>query len=368
MIHKPLSGRHPNGYTAYSMLIDKDKHEPISHLGPKDYIIEGDSFIPKQWRMGGYVLCPNISSQAYLYRGEAIDFAESLDVPLKESAYQKDKYDVVEAFYHRMRWYDLRRLLSTNPLYRLMNGGIRLWDKKRLNFRFSSSMLLHSYGVPSAYVSLTSDLKIALFYAVTDYDKDLKRFVPTKKKYGILSHYKLTAPFSLTDRVTPIGLQVFERPGLNKEFVCKLRGEETFYTLPYVDGYIFEQDIEVSNRVLAEFNYGKELCSENDILAERIEQTEGLFSINAYNFISKFYLKYQVDLGVLRNKYQLIEDPNKYFKFTKEELKKYYDNIDFWWFEFCKKINFSAAPEIDEQLILNLPYEMEYARFFNQCR
>jgi len=52
---------------------------------------------------------------------------------------------------------------------------------------------------------------------------------------------------------------------------------------------------------------------------------------------------------------------NHWFKVT-------YDNIDYWWYEFCKKINFAVAPEIDEQFICNLPYEREYARFFDQCR
>lgn len=368
MIHKPLPNRHPDGLTAYKMLSGNDSRIPISHLGPKEYKIEGEWFVPKQWRMGGYVLCPNITNQAFLYRGEAVDLDEYGEIPLKESAYQKDKYNAVDTFYHRMRWYDLRRLLNTNPLFRLMNGGIRVWDKERLGFRFSSSLLLHSYGVPSAYVSLTSDLRIALFYAVTDYDNEKKVFVPTKKKYGILTHYKIAAPLSLSSRVTPIGLQVFERPGLNKEFVCRLRGEETFYTLPYVDGFLFEQDIEISKRLLAEFNFGRDLCPENDILAERIKQTEGLFSMSAYNFISKFHLKYQIDLEALKKKYQLVDDSNLYFKFSGEELASYYENIDFWWFEFCKNIYFQAAPEIDEQLIHNLPYELEYARFFDRCR
>lgn len=368
MIHKPLIGRHPNGFTAYKMLSSKDERVPISHLGPKDYKIEGDRFVPQKFRLGGYILSPNISNQAFLYRGEAVDLDEYGNVPLKESAYQNDKLNVVDMYYHRMRWYDLRRLLSSNPLYRLLSGSIRLSERDRLRFRISSSMLLHSYGVPSSFVSLTSDLKIALFYAVTDYDAEKRRFVPTTKKYGILSHYKLNTPLALSSRVVPVGLQVFERPGRNKEFVCRLKGEETFYTLPYVDGFLFEQDAELSKRVLADFAFGTDLCPYNDILSNRIAMSEGVFSLSAYKFIDKFYSNYKIDIDTLEKKYRLTNEPSKYFKFSREELGKYYDNIDYWWYEFCKKINFAVAPEIDEQFICNLPYERDYVRFFDQCR
>ena len=45
-----------------------------------------------------------------------------------------------------------------------------------------------------------------------------------------------------------------------------------------------------------------------------------------------------------------------------------YSNIDYWWYEFCKKIYFPAAPELDEQFLMNLPYEEGYGRYFDQCR
>lgn len=369
MIYKPLEGRNPNGYAAYRMMDSNDRRVPITHLGPKEYKVEGDWYIPKQWRMGGYVLCPNITNQAYLYRGEAVDLDEDGNPPLKETGYQKLKFKHVEKVYQRIRWFDLRRLLQSNPMFRLLNGNIRLQERGRLGLKISSAALLHSYGVISSYVSMTSDLKIALFYAVTDYDKDNRRFVPTKKSHGILSHYKMTSPLSNSSRVTPLGLQVFERPGLNKEFLCRLRGEETFYTLPYVEGFLFKQDRELSESILAEFDNGWALCPPDDILGDRVAASEGVFSKSAFDFVSRFFPQYnKINLDDLLEKYQMTDTPSKYFKFTKEELEMCYSNIDYWWYEFCKKIYFPAAPELDEQFLMNLPYEEGYGRYFDQCR
>ena len=368
MIHKPLEGRHPNGNAAYQMMSRNDRRVPISHFGPNDYKVEGDWFIPKQRRMGGYALCPNITNQAFLYRGEAVDLDEYGNIPQKESAYQRKKYNLVDKAYQRIRWFDLNRLLSTNPMYRLLNGNIRLSDRNRLSFRISSSALLHSYGVDSSYVSLTSDLRIALFYAVTDYDKEKKKFVPSRRSYGILSHYKMTTPLSNTSRVTPLGLQVFDWPGRNKEFLCRLKSEETFYTLPYVDGFLFEQDRELSEMLLEEFNRGRSLCPPNDILADKISDSYGEFSSSAYSFVNRYYPQYQICLKTLHEKYHLTDTPSKYFKFSREELAMYYSNIDYWWYEFCKKIYFPAAPELNEQFITNLPYEEGFKLFFDQCR
>lgn len=184
--------------------------------------------------------------------------------------------DMADKLYRRMRWEDLGlTLLRTHPIYRLLTRGVEIPNQKNEYFRVSSSVLLHSYGMSSPYISLTADKEIALFYAVTDYDEKLKRFLPTKKKYGILSCYQLKEPLSQTSRVFPIGLQVFDRPGLNKEFSCKLRPHEDLFELPEVTGLVFYQDERLSERMLDKYEGGELLCPKDDILSKKMELSKG---------------------------------------------------------------------------------------------
>ena len=370
MIHKPLENRHPDGIAAYKKVSSMTKNMPITHLGTQGFKIDGDWFIPQKWRFS-YVLSPNISNQGALFRGEAFDLDEKGNIPLKLSKYQLDRTDSIRRAYNRLRWFDLRRLLDTNPMYRMLCRGIRYHHNRDTIFRLSFSSLLHSYGVPSSYVSLTSDLKTALFYAVTDYDEDLRKFVPTKKKYGILSSYELKTPITSVSRVMPLGLQVFERPGLNKEFLCRLVRDEDYYSLPYVEGYMFMQEEKVSRMLLEEFENGWKLCPPDDILADRIKLSEGVVSKSALKFLERMYSHSRLSLDEVRDHFKVVENLDEYkyyFSFTKEELEMYYSNIDYWWYQFCSKIYFDAAPEIDESLLMNLPYDSIYSRYFRQCQ
>lgn len=371
MLHKPIENRHPDGIAAYNKVSSKTRYLPITHLGTKGFKIEGELFIPQKWRLGAYLLSPNITNQGSLFRGESFDFDEDGNIPLKYSKNRIDSFDPVKRAYNRLRWFDLRRLLNTNPMYRMLSRGIKNNDEKDTVFRLSISALLHSYGVPSSYVSLTSDLKTALFYAVTDYDEELKRFVPTKKKYGILSYYELHFPITPISRIRPLGLQVFERPGLNKEFLCRLNRDEDYYNLPLVEGYVFEQNENVSNMLLDEFEKGWKLCPSDDILVDRIRLSDGVVSMSAINFVERMYPHSKINLDEVREHFKVVESLDEYryyFSFTKEELEMYYSNIEFWWYQFCGKIYFDAAPELDESLMMNLPYDSRYSKYFKQCR
>lgn len=367
MIHKPLPNRHPNGLAAYKMISSKANSVAISHLGPKDFKLEGDWFIPQKWFMNSYVLSPNITNQSFLYRGEAVDLDENGDVPLKYTSYHKIQNNEVDRVYFRIRLFDLSRLLASNPLFRMLRRGVKFSEKDNSKFCLTSFALLHSYGIPSTYLSLTSDLKIALFYAVTDYDDRNRRYVPTKKKYGILSHYNLTKPIDISSRIAPVGLHVFERPSLNREFVCRLRGEETFYTLPNVDGYLFEQNVDLSERILQDFDYGRALNPENDILYGRIKESEGIFTERSYRIVSRIQSYAHAKMDDLREKYILSDDDNYYFNFSREEIEMHFHNVYYWWYEFCNKIYFKADPRFDEQYIQHLPYNEEYSKYFDSC-
>jgi len=368
MIHKPVLGQHPNGIDALNVVRDCYHQAKIRHLRAGEKRIEGDFFIPEPWLMRGYVLSPNITNQGLLFRGQAIDLNEEENIPPAISKFAAMNDDRTARWYWRLRRFDLNNMLRTNPLYRMLTWGIEIPQKKQRYFRISSSTLLQSYGVPSVYVSLTSDIMIALFYAVTDYDERKGCFVPTKKKYGILSFYEMAWQFSPTSRVMPIGLQVFQRPGLNKEFVCRLDPKEDYNNLMEVTGFLFEQDDKVSRDVMAMFDDGKKLFPNEDVLLNQIKKSEGRLSTTALRWHQRLDYRSNSDLEALKEKYEITDDVRDLLRFDLNELADYYGDIDEWWKKFCDKIYFEADPNLDRTFFERLPQDNYYGRFFERLR
>ena len=63
MIKKTLEGRTPTGVNAIKAMETLERVTKVSHLRLNEFRVEGDLFIPRPWRMRGYVLCPNITNQ-----------------------------------------------------------------------------------------------------------------------------------------------------------------------------------------------------------------------------------------------------------------------------------------------------------------
>ncbi len=365
MIKKPLPGREPNGYAAIKAMETYEKVSKVGHLAPDEFRIEDDRFIPRSYRMRGFVLCPNITNQGLLYRGDAVDIDETNNIPPKYSSATVKEQSLEDRLYRRMRWEDLGlTLLRSHPIYRLLSGGIKLPWLRGEYFRISTTTLLHSYGVSSPYISLTSDKEIALFYAVTDYDEEKKRFIPTKKKYGVLSSYHLIEPFHQTSRVFPVGLQVYDRPGLNKEFTCRLRPFEDFFNLPEVHGLLFFQDRNLSEYMLNKFEGGEKLCPMADALSKKMEQSKGCVLETTYKRFQKRYPQYEVELGRMREKYHVTDGIRDALRFASHDLADQYEPFDYWWYEFCKKINFEANKILYREYFENIPYDVYYSRYF----
>lgn len=366
MIKKPLKDRYPNGDIAGKAMKALERTVKVAHLRSDEYRVEGDLFIPRPWRMRGYVLCPNITNQGLLYRGDALDFDINNEIPPKFSTAITNELDVVDRFYRRMRWDDLGIiLLRSHPIYRLLSMGIKLPCVEEEYFRISTSTLLHCYGLSSPYISLTADIEIALFYAVTDYDEKTKAFVPTKKKFGILSSYLLNEPFNQTSRVFPIGLQVFERSGLNKEFVCRLGINENYYNLPEVRGLLFYQDRNFSEYMLSKFDNGELLCPKDDILKQKIEQSDGYVLEKTFQRFMRRYPQYKMELESVKEKYRVTDEVRDLYRFSQEELERQCESPGYWWYEFCNKIYFEADTKLDRSFFENIPYDSYYSKYFN---
>lgn len=173
-------------------------------------------------------LMPNMGSLFFLYRGQNAEI-----IPCYPSLYRGEPTDL-DVFIERMRFVVFRRLLFSHPV---VNGFF-----KKHNFLVDYEGLAQHYGLKTSVLDLTSDIEIALFFATCKYDKDNDDFsyfddgqVHTAILYlfdPLFDNEPIPADF-LSNNITPIGLQAFMRPGLQKGFALHIAPKKSIKCWKY---------------------------------------------------------------------------------------------------------------------------------------
>lgn len=191
-------------------------------------------------------LWPTALSYAYLFRGQGNFYPNCFPTLYrKELTYE-------ELMIARMRLIEFELMLRQYP-------QVKYFNDLGLNVDFIG--LAQHYGLDTDVLDLTSELGVALFFATCDYDSAAHRYRPKEdngKEYiGYIYAYPFVGemmgdPKSTADflkRVKPIGLQPFERPGLQRGFSIRLNKGQSF-TAPL---FSFSYTAEDSKRLFEKY-------------------------------------------------------------------------------------------------------------------
>ena len=143
-----------------------------------------------------------------------------------------------------------------NSYYEKIGGKVVNIDDEILRVEIPYG-LAHSYGFVSPFISFSSDLDVACFYAVTEFVNG--SFKIKKDGMGVIDVIQLSSPFSFNSGLSTLGKQLFVRPGINKEFLCLLENDCDLYELPHVDGFVFNQNESQSQQIFDQFHGGEDL-------------------------------------------------------------------------------------------------------------
>ncbi|MEI7830042.1 MAG: FRG domain-containing protein [Prolixibacteraceae bacterium] len=228
------------------------------------------------------ILIPDATHYPFLFRGQQKDHE-----PCLPTLYRNHTSDL-QFFIERLRQVEFKILLDQHPVVN------RFF--KKYNFKIDGIGLAQHYGLKTDILDLTNDLDIAIFFALCHYNKENDSYEPISEEGIQKAIIFIVLPFVhinpkkgtfLEEKISVIGLQPFERPGVQKGFSIHLEKGESLQAKKYSFNYTKSD----SEYYFKKFDNGKKLWVD-DVLAKKTKaiasKTE--FSFITFNQACKLYL------------------------------------------------------------------------------
>lgn len=310
---------------------------------------------------------PNLKNRAFLFRGQSGFYDPSTPSLLRK---KKGRFVVENIFYE-----EFVLALKDHPLIRLFWDGIELCGH-RYFFEVTYYGLAQHYGFKTRVMDLTSDLDVAKFFAVTDYNEKTDTYSPVidESRYGVFYYWdNVRHPLAFQPifggNLSSIGLQVFPRSGRQKGFLFSMYREQNFNDIPFVRYKLFRHDAAISKQIYKMARRGKLYFPEDELssLAQRIRCSKILsgkaFSKNLEsNPKDDKNANYNdcktsgIDIDFFKEHITFNDIEKDMFR---KKIKKGF------WMEFCNQIVFPNDKEgVIMNEFMNLPNNPVYKKYF----
>jgi len=232
-------------------------------------------------------------------RGENAFYGSS-----KAGLYRKGKIDNIDKLICIMKMYEMYRF------YCMLNS-------QQVGIGIYGSALAQHYGIATHCIDITSDIKVALFFACCKYDKEKKKYFPLTEedfkyrnsrkhiaelggdsRYGII--YKVPADLVKMSNILPdgpykkvhsIGYQPFLRSENQKGYLLETDEHYNMYTDLSFEKYKFRLNEEICNWIYKEMDCGNKLFPQeafndiDDIVADidKLEEYDVTTLVNVFN-------------------------------------------------------------------------------------
>ena len=168
------------------------------------------------------LLVPCEGQYSALFRGQSKDFS-----PCVPTLYRGD-YTVTDVFVERLRLAVLIELLDLHPVVK------EIFIKNHWKVDYEG--LAQHYGLRTTMLDFTSDLDVALFFAMCPYNPETDTYETVSKEDNVgviycispmqMTRFDNNFPKLFSDKIEVIGLQPFERPALQRGFALRMNEGE----------------------------------------------------------------------------------------------------------------------------------------------
>lgn len=349
------------------MLRDASARIPVRHLSPVESMVDShEEYIANRLASGRISLKPNITHQGVLFRGDS-----NIRSPFNSKFGQNRVYGASDVVRKNIIPINIKRAdfqitVESFPLYEMLKKGILLPNGRKLVME-NPFGLAYAYDYATPFVGLTSDLDIAAFYAVTEYDKETHSYRPVTSGRGVLYVFELRTPFSMTVGLSTLGRYLFPRTMNQKTFLLNIKPEWDFNSGAVVTGFVFDHDEELSQRIYNQFKGGELLAPQDDFLLKKL-------SSFPKDTVSKSGLDRNIaenpndnpdDIVTIVKQADLDIDTEFNPAFTYEELKDVYKDIVRLWQEMIKDVYWDGRHGSDiKKYLMDLPWNKDYSQYF----
>ncbi|MFI3292437.1 MAG: FRG domain-containing protein [Rikenellaceae bacterium] len=231
------------------------------------------------------MLVPAEPYYSYLFRGQNEEH-----IPCVPSLY-RGKPSEVEIFIERLRLVEFSLLMDTHPVVDIFFTYN--------NFVVDHKGLAQHYGIKTEVLDFTSDLDVAIFFAICPYDKSSDCYTYIDDEHQdheaiiyIISpiRYNQNPMRTLWIKIRPIGLQPLMRPGMQRGFGMHLSQGESFF------GYIykFKYTSADSKFYYDKYEQGQKLWTKDDV----IDKANSIINKQefSYRIFNETWRRYQPNL------------------------------------------------------------------------
>lgn len=271
------------------------------------------------------------------YRGENKKYSKSLPTYFRklESLDTKEDKDVY-TYVSKMRIQEFKRLIDRTNI-------VNQWKNLGLDILYEP--LAQHYGLDTTWLDITSDFRVALFFATCTYDYTKQKWRPLNKteietnKYGVI--------FSQTDYMTMIANQPYKN-GIPQNIILPI-GYQPFMRCHVQHGYgvkmdkpfplqedknfkklFFKHSEELSNSVFHQLNEGKSIYPNEglNIFSDVIEniKTANCFNRDSFNIVFEevhiFDTKEKAIEVLNKHEFSIDDENNIDYGATEERISK----------------------------------------------
>lgn len=284
-------------------------------------------------------LVPGIGTLGLLFRGQGREW-----IPSYPSLYRGNP-SVPEIFIWRLRLIQFKRLLKSHPV---VTG---FFEKN--NFNIDIEGLAQHYGLITSVMDLTSNLDVALFFAMCPYDQstDTYSFHDDDNQHKghlyvfipLLDNRPYPSNSSNIHRIMPIGLQPFLRPAVQYGYGLRMEKNESIACWKYDFTFTGKDSLEYYNKFLK----GKSLWIKDELVDKtwkiKYQKTfsESVFE-ETYNFFKpQGYTKKAIIKAIARLGVAIISDKED-LTFSDDEKRK-----------IIEKWNNETGPKMAQKIVRN---------------
>jgi FRG domain len=184
----------------------------------------------------------------FMYRGQTRRYPSCFSVLYRQA--KRDEWHIKALIgLERFRVAELELLLLAHPFTAVasQHGAWVDWHG-----------LAQHYGIPTSLLDLTTDMRIAAFFAVAQWNDDSQSYTPMTNGSGVFYRFDWTAfGQGYSKFFNPVGFGPGLRPARQHAWTFHLKPFVNFEDVPHVSVIEFEHSAEASAQVFKWFNNGQ---------------------------------------------------------------------------------------------------------------